>query len=108
MTETPAEELIRQIRETNTPDKSRYQRVKVLARQISEIIDEPQTASALNSAFRGAYMDLQLALLRSNDSALLDLYKRQCTKAVSRMCRAARENHLAHIRVTPSETHHHL
>lgn len=108
MKETPAEELIRQIRETNAPDKSRYRRVKVLARQISEIIDEPGTASALNSAFRGAYMDLQLALLRSNDSALLDLYKQQCTRAVSRMCRAARASHLAHLQSAQSETRHHL
>lgn len=89
MAETPYEELVRQIRETDTPDKTRYARVKVLARQITAAVKEPSQASALNSEFRGAYMDLQLALLRSNDDALLDLYKRQCTRTVHKICVAA-------------------
>lgn len=90
MTETPAEELFRQIRETATPDKQRYARVHRLARQISSGIGEPKQARELNQQFRSAYMDLQLALLRSNDTALLDLYRQQCARTATRMCRAAR------------------
>lgn len=91
MPENPYNELVRQIRETDTPDKRRYARVKVLAREITAAVKEPARASALNSEFRGAYMDLQLALLRSNDDALLDLYKRQCTRMVQKICAAALE-----------------
>lgn len=93
MKETPAQALVREIRETNTPDKFRYARVKALTKQITNAIGEPKRASALNSEFRGAYMDLQLAILRSDDKALLDLYKKQCTRAVTKICMAARERH---------------
>lgn len=91
MTENPAQALVREIRDTNTPDKFRYARVKALARQITNAIGEPKRASALSSEFRGAYMDLQLALLRSDDSVLLDLYKQKCTRAVTKICMAARD-----------------
>ncbi len=90
MTETPTQELFRQIVETSKPDKQRYARVHRLARQISENIGEPERARQLNRQFRGAYMDLQLAILRSNDSALLDLYRTQCTLTATKLCRAAR------------------
>jgi len=93
MTETPAQALVREIRETNTPDKLRYARVRALTKQITNSIGEPKRASALSSEFRGAYMGLQLALLRSNDTALLDLYKQQCTRTVGKICKAAREQH---------------
>ena len=90
MIETPTQELFRQIRETRTPDKQRYARVHRLARQISEGIDEPKQAQTLNRRFRSAYIDLQLAILRSNDSALLDLYRQQCARTATQMCKAAR------------------
>ncbi|TPW27042.1 hypothetical protein [Pararhizobium mangrovi] len=90
MSETPVEELLRQIHDTNTPDKSRYARVRTLAHQIGDGIAEPATAESLTGAFRAAYLDLQLALLRSSDDSSLDGYKRQCTQAVSRMHAASR------------------
>lgn len=93
--ENPAQTLVREIYETNMPDKFRYARVKALTRQITSAISEPKRASMLRSEFRGAYMDLQLALLRSDDTALLDLYKKQCTRAVTKICRAAREYSVA-------------
>ena len=87
--ESPSQELFRQIRETMTPDKLRFARVHHLAKAISADIAEPQRASHLNSQFRGAYLDLQLAILRSNDTALIDLYRQHCTKTAEQMCKAA-------------------
>lgn len=89
MTETPKQELFRQISETRTPDKKRYARVHRLTREISGNIGEPQRARSLSREFRNAYMDLQLAILRSNDTALLDLYRKQCARTATRMCDAA-------------------
>ncbi len=90
MTETPVQELLRQIRETRTPDKQRYARVHRLAREISGTIGEPKRARTLSREFRGSYLDLQLAILHSNDVALLELYREQCARTASRLCDAAR------------------
>lgn len=92
--ESRSQELFRQIRETNTPDKMRYARVHRLARAITAEISEPQRAAELNNRFRDAYLDLQLAILRSNDAALLDLYRQHCTETAERMCAAATTAHV--------------
>lgn len=87
--ESAPNELFRQIRETSSPDKTRFARVNHLARAISAEISEPNQASELNRRFRAAYLDLQLVILRSNDTGLIDLYRQQCTKTAEQMCSAA-------------------
>lgn len=95
----PIDELLAQIRDTNTPDKKRILRTRLLADQIGRDIPDRAAARALVQRLNNAYLVLQLSTLsedpamatscRAECLALAQGLERACVRASSRPAAAA-------------------
>jgi hypothetical protein len=84
---TPVEELLVQIRDTNTPDKKRILRTRLLADQVGRDIADRAAARALVQQLNNAYLVLQLSTL-SEDPAMARTCRAECLALAAALERA--------------------